>query len=83
MKMTGETLSDKIEKVFFFSPSSCYMDGDLLKLNKNAKPIKAKKTAVDWKDRTDIVVIFVQNNEVKLLNKNIIQKLKVYEKSTN
>jgi hypothetical protein len=80
-KMIGETSSNKIDKVFFFSPSSCYVEGELLKLNQDAKPIAAKKTAVDWKDRTDIVIIYVQNNEAKVLNRNIITKLQGYEAS--
>jgi hypothetical protein len=79
MRMTGKDSS--VEKVFFFSPSQCYMDGELLKLKGNAKPIKAKKTASDWKDRTDIVVIIVQDNIPKLLNKGIITKLEGYETS--
>lgn len=79
MKMTGENSS--VDKVFFFSPSQCYMEGELLKLRKEAKPISAKKTSIQWKDRTDIVIIYVQNNEAKVLNKKIITKLEGYEKS--
>lgn len=79
--MTGENSS--IDKVFFFSPSQCYMEGELLKLREKAKPISAKKTAVQWKDRTDIVVIFIQDNTPKVLNKGIITKLEGYEKNEN
>lgn len=55
------------------------MNGDLLKLKSNVTPIKPKKTALDWKDRTDIVIIYLENEKPYLLNKGVIIKLDRYE----
>ena len=55
------------------------MNGDLLKLKSNVTPIKPKKTALDWKDRTDIVIIYLEKEKPYLLNKGVIIKLDRYE----
>lgn len=55
------------------------MNGDILKLKSNVTPIKPKKTALDWKDRTDIVIIYLEKEKPYLLNKGVIIKLDRYE----
>ena len=69
----------EIDNVLFFKLSDCFMNGDLLKLKSNVTPIKPKKTAAEWKERTDIVVIYIQDNKPYLLNKIVIKKLDRYE----
>lgn len=69
----------EIDNVLFFKLSDCFMNGDMLKLKSNVTPIKPKKTALDWKDRTDIVIIYLEKEKPFLLNKGVIRKLDRYE----